>query len=84
MTNNTRMFHSSTYQYLKPTEGQMDTMAEVRNRIDQLSTFLDLTLPQGPDKTYLLRKLREVGMWANVCITREADGRPRAEPYSTN
>jgi alkylation response protein AidB-like acyl-CoA dehydrogenase len=34
-------------------------------------------VPEGQDKTYLLRKLREVAMWANVCITREPDGTPR-------
>jgi hypothetical protein len=27
--------------------------------------------------TYILRKLREVGMWANVSITRNPDGSPR-------
>ena len=35
-------------------------------------------LPDGADKTYALRKLREVAMWANMAVLRQADGAPRA------
>jgi hypothetical protein len=38
---------------------------------------LDAFVPEGPDKTYLMRKLREVAMWANVAVTRQPDGTPR-------
>jgi hypothetical protein len=34
-------------------------------------------MPAGPDRTYAIRKVREVGMWANVAVTRDADGTPR-------
>ena len=34
-------------------------------------------IPDGPDKTYMLRKFREVAMWANIAITRNPDGSPR-------
>jgi hypothetical protein len=33
-------------------------------------------LPPEPDKTYVLRQLRDRAMWANVAITRQPDGTP--------
>lgn len=39
---------------------------------------VDALLPDGPDKTYALRKHREVAMWTNIAITRQPDGSPRA------
>jgi hypothetical protein len=69
--------HASTFEYLKPTDAQMSRMAAVREEFAEFATKLDLALPDGPDKTYLLRQLRDVAMWANVCITRNADGSPR-------
>ena len=70
--------HSSTFEFLKPTEEQVAVMATVRAATSQYAAFLDQTLTPGADKTYILRKVREIGMWANVSITREADGTPRA------
>lgn len=69
--------HDSTFEYLKPTEGQMLVMSICREASKTYATILDKNLPDGPDKTYLMRKLREVGMWTNVAITRNADGSPR-------
>lgn len=69
--------HSSTYEYLKPTDAQNGKMAEVRKASRQYSEFLEGALPDGPDKTYILRRVRETAMWCNVAITREADGAPR-------
>ena len=40
---------------------------------------LQALLPDGADKTYVLRKLRELAMWNNVAITREPDGTPRKD-----
>lgn len=71
------MLHSSTFEYLKPTEDQIVTMAEVRAHTANYARALESLLPDGPDKTYILRQLREVGMWANVAITRNPDGSPR-------
>ena len=34
-------------------------------------------LPDGPDKTFALRNHRTTAMWANIAVTREADGSPR-------
>jgi hypothetical protein len=36
-------------------------------------------LPDGADKTYVLRRIRETAMWINIAITREDDGSPRIE-----
>jgi hypothetical protein len=69
--------HNTTFEYLKPTEEQQKIMAIVRGHFMDFSANLELFLPDGPDKTYLLRKLREVAMWANVAITRNSDGSPR-------
>jgi hypothetical protein len=67
----------STFFYLSPTDEQAQKMADVREAFAELAAKLDAVIPEGADKTYLLRKLREVAMWANVAITREADGTPR-------
>lgn len=69
--------HDSTFQYLKPTEAQQDAMKQARDAADVYSKVLGSVIPDGPDKTYLLRKLREVAMWANIAITRQPDGSPR-------
>lgn len=69
--------HESTFLYLKPSDEQKAQMAVVRHATREYADTLIAALPSGPDKTYVLRKLREIGMWANVAITREADGTPR-------
>ena len=70
--------HPSTFEYLKPTEDQIRAMASVRAAAAAYAATLDHLLPEGPDKTYTLRKVREIAMWANVAITRLPDGTPRA------
>lgn len=69
--------HSTTSQYLKPTDTQLDEMQACRDAHADYIKVLEEHVPDGPDKTYLLRKLREVGMWANIAITRLPDGSPR-------
>jgi hypothetical protein len=70
--------HSSTFEYLKPTDQQIEQMSNARVACANCAIELQLSVPDGPDKTYLLRKLREVAMWANVAITRNPDGTPRS------
>jgi hypothetical protein len=65
------------FEYLKPTDTQMDQMSRVRLLFAQFVTNLDQELPEGPDKTHVMRQLRDCAMWANVTITRTADGTPR-------
>ena len=71
------MMHPTTYEYLKPTDAQIEQMATVRAAGRAYADLLEASLPPGPDKTYALRKHREVAMWANISITRHADGSPR-------
>jgi hypothetical protein len=70
--------HPSTFEYLKPTEEQIDAMQALREASREYCETLERLLPDGPDKTYVIRKHRENAMWANVSITREADGTPRS------
>ena len=75
--------HPSTFFYLKPTDEQAERMGDVREAFAEFAAKLDTLIPEGADKTYLLRKLREVATWANIAITREADGTPREESSSS-
>lgn len=69
--------HHSTYEYLKPTDDQIECMAKVRSAAKAYSDALEALLPDGPDKTYIIRAHRANAMWANVAITRHPDGSPR-------
>lgn len=69
--------HSSTYEYLKPTEDQLAQMATVREAARVYGEALEANLPDGPDKTFVIRGHRSNAMWANVAITRLPDGTPR-------
>lgn len=69
--------HDTTFEYLKPTDEQLAQMATVRKAAADYATILDASLPDGPDKTFVLRAHRSNAMWANVAITRHADGAPR-------
>lgn len=70
--------HESTFNYLAPTDKQKDDMAIVHGKFMELVFGMDQFIPDGSDKTYLIRKLREVAMWANVAITRNPDGSSRS------
>ena len=69
--------HPSTYEYLKPTDEQVEHMAQCRSAAREYSELLDKVIPEGPDKTYVIRRVRETAMWVNVAITRLPDGTPR-------
>ena len=69
--------HPSTYEYLNPTDDQRETMAKVRSAAKAYGDALDALLPDGPDKTFVIRAHRSNAMWANVAITRLPDGTPR-------
>lgn len=71
--------HSSTFNYLLPNENQKDKMAVVRAAAKQFYDVLDTYLPEGPDKTSVIRELRTLIMWAMVTIMRNADGAPRED-----
>lgn len=69
--------HESTYEYLKPTEAQLASMARVRAAAKVYNDVLDAEVPDGPDKTTIIRAHRSNAMWVNVAITRLPDGTPR-------
>ena len=69
--------HPSTFDYLQPTLEQVKAMQSLRFATTVYAALIDSTVPDGPDKTYILRKLREVAMWVNVAITRHPEGAPR-------
>lgn len=69
--------HSTTFEYLSLTHEQVEKMSNVRTAFAECAAKILINVPSGPHRTYLIRKLRECGMWANVAITRDADGGPR-------
>lgn len=69
--------HLSTFEYLKPTDDQVEQMMIVRQAAKAYCDVLEDHLPDGPDKTFIIRQHRQTAMWANVAITRHADGSPR-------
>lgn len=69
--------HPTTYEFLKPTDDQIERMARVRAAAKVYGDILAAELPDGPDKTFVIRGHRSNAMWANVAITRTADGTPR-------
>lgn len=69
--------HESTFSYLNPSEEQKAKMAIVRGEFLNFAKGLEVHIPDGPDKTYLMRQLRDCAMWANIAITRNPDGSPR-------
>ncbi|MBY5364041.1 hypothetical protein HFO97_29700 [Rhizobium leguminosarum] len=62
--------HASTYEYLKPSEEQIETMAKLREAAAIYGKALEEFLPDGPDKTFVIRAHRSNAMWANVAVTR--------------
>lgn len=69
--------HPSTYEYLKPTDEQIEAMAKLREAAAAYGHALEELLPDGPDKTFVIRAHRSNAMWANVSVTRHPDGTPR-------
>lgn len=71
--------HGSTFEYLKPSQKQLQDMACARTCFARFAAELDAILPPGADKTYVFRILRDAAMWANISLTRHADGTPRTD-----
>lgn len=69
--------HETTFGYLKPTDEQLDKMTKLREAAKAYADILDAELPDGPDKTFILRAHRTNAMWVNAAVTRYADGSPR-------
>lgn len=67
----------AAFDYQIPTESQLEDMNEVRKAYKVLAEVLENVLPDGADKTYVIRTLRTCAMWSNVAITKFHDGVPR-------
>lgn len=52
-------------------------MGRIRLAAKAYSEILEKELPEGPDKTFVIRNHRSNSMWANIAITRLPDGTPR-------
>lgn len=59
------------------TEDQIAKMARLRAAAKTYNDILDAELPEGPDKTFIVRAHRANAMWVNVAVTRLPDGTPR-------
>lgn len=76
--------HPSTYEYLKPTDEQLAQMDRIRAASKVYLEVLEAELPDGPNKTSVIRNLLSStkrginAMWANAAITRQPDGTPRS------
>ncbi len=68
---------SGTYEYLMPTDAQKEAMQRVREAAAIFADVIAKELPDGPDKTFVVRNHRTTAMWANVAITRHPDGSAR-------
>ena len=75
--------HPSTFDFVDPTEGQKRKMAVLREAAKTYVAVLEANVPSGADATYLLRKFREVAVWANISVTRTPDGTPRGEDHES-
>lgn len=69
--------HASAFEYLKPTDDQIERMARLREAAKVYCEILERELPDGPDKTFIIRSHRSNAMWVSVAITRQPDGTPR-------
>jgi len=54
-------------------------MERLREAVKVYAKVIEADIQDGPDKTYIFRRLREIAMWVNVAITRCADGTPRTD-----
>lgn len=56
----------------------LSTTEAVSAAFATLAASLETLIPEGPDKTYMMRHLRETAMWATTAVTRNPDGSPRS------
>jgi len=69
--------HKDAFGYRTPTDDQQASMQVCREATEQYAMTLMEVVPEGADRTFILRKLRTLSMWVNVAITRHQDGSVR-------
>jgi hypothetical protein len=73
----TDTMHPTTFEYLKPNDGQMYEMGLLRKEFSHFAGHILASLPAGPDRDHVIRLIRDAAMWSNIAITRNPDGSPR-------
>lgn len=60
-----------------PAPGQIEAM-KILNKAakDYADVILEL-LEDGADRDYIIRRIREIAMWCNVCVLKHDDGADR-------
>ena len=71
--------HRDAFNSVAPSDAQSLAMQKVRAGAREFFEVLERVVPDGPDKTHLVRRLMEVVMWANRAIMHRPDGAPRGE-----
>jgi hypothetical protein len=70
--------HEQSFRSLPPSNAALERdVAQARVAAENYARAIDGLVEDGPDKTYLMRKFREVAMWVNTAIIRNSDGSPR-------
>jgi hypothetical protein len=66
------------FDYLTPSPEERESMERLRTAAKNYAMAIITEVESGPDRTYILRQLRSLAMWANVAVTRNPDGTPRS------
>jgi hypothetical protein len=69
--------HEDTFQRLTPNDEQAAAIATMRSAFGLTVAAVLANVPEGPDRTYVIRQLRTCAMWCNMSITHQPDGSPR-------
>ena len=67
------------FEYLVSSNERQERVQRVRQACGNLAAILDAELPDGPDKTFVLRELRTCASWSEIAITRNPDGSARRD-----
>ena len=73
------MTHPHVFTSVLPSEAQKARMDTMSTAFLGLLSYIHQHVPEGPDRTYVIRKVRETAMWCNVAIMRNPDGSPRSD-----
>ena len=65
------------FEYTTPTPAQKQDMDIIRQAAQHFVDAVHVIVPEGPDRTYLIRKFRECVMWAMISVVKMPDGSPR-------
>jgi hypothetical protein len=67
----------ATFERLAPTDQQLANVTHMRGAFGLLLGEVMAHVPDGPDRTYVIRQLRTCAMWCNMSITHQPDGSAR-------